>query len=173
MIQSVSQRKKKQKDFFGTIGIVFVLVLVGGGYYFLKSIDDPLDEFMCSIKNGPKAVTAIIFDKSQMYTADQVTDIKTSFNLWLKGEEAKTKNRPIDLGVFKVGNLVQLYVADEKKLNKPEGLKPLAQLCVPKDFREANALAFNTETNESNSMSCSNSNFSSRVNRSSLFFSVR
>lgn len=138
MIQSARQRQKRRQDLMGIVGIITLLVIGGGGFYLLQSINDPLDEFKCSIKNGPNAVTAIIFDKSQMYTNDQVTDIKTSFNLWLAGEEAATKNRPIDLDFFQVGNLVQLYVADENKLKEPDGLKPEAELCVPKDFRDAN-----------------------------------
>ena len=54
----------------------------------------------CSIKNGPKGVTAIVFDKSYPYSTEQVTDIKTSFNLWLSGKEATTKNQRIDLDLF-------------------------------------------------------------------------
>ncbi len=138
MIQSARRKRKKRKDIFGMIGIVLLFTISGGGYYFLQSSNDPLDEFQCSIKNGPNAVTAIIFDKSQSYTNDQVTDIKTSFNLWLTGKEAGNKNRPIDLTYFAEGNLIQLYVTDQNNLNKPDGLNPVAQLCVPKDFREAN-----------------------------------
>ena len=91
MIQSARQRRKKRQDLMGIVGIVALLVLGGGGYYFLQSTYDPVDKYKCSIENGQKAVTAIIFDKSQMYTNDQVTDIKTSFNLWLAGNEATTK----------------------------------------------------------------------------------
>ena len=138
MIQSARQRRKKRQDLMGIVGIVALLVLGGGGYYFLQSTYDPVDEFKCSIENGPKAVTAIIFDKSQMYTNDQVTDIKTSFNLWLAGNEATTKNRRINLNFFEEGNLVQLYVADENRLKQPDGLKPETELCVPKDFTNAN-----------------------------------
>ena len=138
MIQSARQRRKKRQDLMGIVGIIALFVIFGGGFYFLQSTNDPLDEFKCSIKNGPNAVTAIIFDKSQMYTNDQVTDIKTSFNLWLGGNEATTKNRRIDLDFFQEGSLVQLYVADENALSQPDGLKPMAELCVPKDFRDAN-----------------------------------
>lgn len=138
MIQSARQKRKKRQDLIGIIGIIALFVIFGGGFYFLQSTNDPLDEFKCSIKNGPNAVTAIIFDKSQMYTNDQVTDIKTSFNLWLAGNEATTKNRRIDLDFFQEGNLVQLYVADENALSQPDGLEPMAELCVPKDFRDAN-----------------------------------
>ena len=138
MIQSARQKRKKRQDLMGIIGIIALFVIFGGGFYFLQSTNDPLDEFKCSIKNGPNAVTAIIFDKSQMYTNDQVTDIKTSFNLWLAGNEATTKNRRIDLDFFQEGSLVQLYVADENALSQPDGLKPMAELCVPKDFRDAN-----------------------------------
>ena len=138
MIQSARQRRKKRQDLMGIVGIIALFVIFGGGFYFLQSTNDPLDEFKCSIKNGPNAVTAIIFDKSQMYTNDQVTDIKTSFNLWLAGNEATTKNRRIDLDFFQEGSLVQLYVADENALSQPDGLKPMAELCVPKDFRDAN-----------------------------------
>ena len=138
MIQSARQRRKKRQDLMGIIGIIALFIIFGGGYYFLQSTNDPLDKFKCSIKNGPNAVTAIIFDKSQRYTNDQVTDIKTSFNLWLAGNEATTKNRRIDLDFFQEGNLVQLYVTDENSLSQPDGLKPRAELCVPKDFRDAN-----------------------------------
>tara|TARA_B100000900_G_scaffold413167_2_gene436602 strand:- start:1735 stop:2601 length:867 start_codon:yes stop_codon:yes gene_type:complete len=138
MIQSARQRRKKRQDLMGIVGIIALFVIFGGGFYFLQSTNDPLDEFKCSIKNGPNAVTAIIFDKSQMYTNDQVTDIKTSFNLWLAGNEATTKNRRIDLDFFQEGSLVQLYVADENALSQPDGLEPMAELCVPKDFRDAN-----------------------------------
>ena len=138
MIQSARQKRKKRQDMMAIFGIIGLFLLGGGGYFFLQSNNDPLDEFQCSIKNGPNGVTAIIFDKSQMYTNDQVTDIKTSFNLWLAGNEATTKNRRIELDFFKEGNLVQIYVADEKRLAMPNGLEPVAQLCVPKDFRNAN-----------------------------------
>ena len=138
MIQSARQKRKKRQDLMGIIGIIALFVIFGGGFYFLQSTNDPLDEFKCSIKNGPNAVTAIIFDKSQMYTNDQVTDIKTSFNLWLAGNEATTKSRRIDLDFFQEGNLVQLYVADENALSQPDGLEHMAELCVPKDFRDAN-----------------------------------
>ena len=96
MIQSARQRRKKRQDLMGIVGIIALFVIFGGGFYFLQSTNDPLDEFKCSIKNGPNAVTAIIFDKSQIYTNDQVTDIKTSFNLWLAGNEATTKNSHIN-----------------------------------------------------------------------------
>ena len=122
----------------GILGIVSLLTIGGTSYYFIQANNDPLDEFQCSIKNGPNEVTAIIFDKSQTYTNDQVTDIKTSFDLWLTGSEAITKNRSIDLSFFEQGNLIQLYVTDQVNLDKPDGLEPVAQLCVPKDFREAN-----------------------------------
>ena len=140
MIQSARQRRKKRQDLMGTIGIIALVVIFGGGFYFFQSTSDPLDKNYCSIKNGPNAVTAIIFDKSQMYTNDQVTDIKTSFNLWLAGEEAITKNRNIDLDFFQEGNLIQLYVADEKALSQPDGLEPVEELCVPKDFKAAKDL---------------------------------
>ncbi len=129
MIQSARQRRKKRQDLMGTIGIIALVVIFGGGFYFFQSTSDPLDKNYCSINNGPNAVTAIIFDKSQMYTNDQVTDIKTSFNLWLAGEEAITKNRNIDLDFFQEGNLIQLYVADEKALSQPDGLEPVEELC--------------------------------------------
>ena len=138
MIQSARQKRKKRQDIMGIIGIVGLLFLGAGGVIFIQSNNDPLDEYQCSIKNGPNAVTAIIFDKSDSYNKDQIADIKTSFNLWLSGNEATTKNRKIDLDFFKEGNLVQLYVIDENNLNLSDVLKPEAQLCVPKDFRDAN-----------------------------------
>ena len=128
MIQSARKRRKKIKDIMGIIGIVSLLAIGGTGYYFIQANNDPLDEFQCSIKNGPNEVTAIIFDKSQTYTNDQVTDIKTSFDLWLRGEEVITKNRSIDLSFFEQGNLIQLYVTDQVNLDKPDGLEPVAQL---------------------------------------------
>ena len=76
MIQSARQRKKKQKDMLGMLGIVLILGLGGFGFYFYDSNSNPLDANNCSIKNGPNAVTAIIFDKSQKYSTEQVTDIK-------------------------------------------------------------------------------------------------
>lgn len=139
MIQSARQRKKKQKDMMGMVGIVLILGLGGLGFYFFDSNSDPLDkDTYCSINNGPNAVTAIIFDKSQKYSTEQVTDIKTSFNSWLSGQEPKTKNRPIELNFFKEGNLIQLYVTDQKAVDTPNGLTPKAELCVPKDFKTAN-----------------------------------
>jgi len=137
MIQSARRKKQKRKDFMGIIGIITVLSLGGIGIFFIASSDTLDEETMCSVKKGPNAVTAIIFDKSESYSNDQVTDIKTSFDSWLSGQEAITKNRPIDLSFFNEGNLVQLYVTDQKSLNKAEGLQPLAQLCVPKDFKKA------------------------------------
>ena len=104
MIQSVRQRKKKQKNMLGMIGIISILGLGGFGFYFFDSNSNPLDEYNCSIKNGPNAVTAIIFDKSQKYSTEQVTDIKTSFNLWLAGKEPITKNRRVALDFFEEGN---------------------------------------------------------------------
>ncbi len=137
MIQSVRDQQKKRKDLMGVVGILAIVLLVGGGFYWLNSTSDPLDENFCSLKNGPKAVTAVIFDKSEQYSRDQVTDIKTSFGLWLSGQEATTKNRKIDLGFFAEGTLVQLYVTDQEAINRPDGLDPKAQLCVPRDFRDA------------------------------------
>ena len=121
----------------GFLGILAIFVVAGGGYYFMSSNSNPLDENFCSIKDGPRAVTAVIFDKSEQYSRDQVTDIKTSFELWLSGQEATTKNRRIDLGFFSEGTLIQLYVTDQEAINKPDGLNPKAQLCVPRDFRDA------------------------------------
>ena len=137
MIQSVRDQQKKRKDLMGVVGILAIVLLVGGGFYWLNSTSDPLDENFCSLKNGPNAVTAVIFDKSEQYSRDQVTDIKTSFGLWLSGQEATTKNREIDLGFFAEGTLVQLYVTDQEAINRPDGLDPKAQLCVPRDFRDA------------------------------------
>ena len=138
MIQSVRQKKKQQQDMLGIIGISVILILSGFGFYFIKSNSNPLDANYCSIKNGPNAVTAIIFDKSQKYTTEQVTDIKTSFNLWLAGKESNIKSRPIALDFFDEGNLIQLYVTDQKAIDTPNGLTPIAQLCAPKDFQDAN-----------------------------------
>ena len=138
MIQSVRQKKKKQKDMMGIVGIVAILALAGFGLYSFDSANNPLDANNCSIKNGPNAVTAIIFDKSQQYSTEQVTDIKTSFNLWLAGKEPNTKNRRVALDFFEEGNLIQLYVTDQKAVDNPNGLTPIAELCVPKDFQTAN-----------------------------------
>ncbi|MDA7802530.1 hypothetical protein N9J68_03155 [Gammaproteobacteria bacterium] len=145
MIQSVRQRKKKQKNLLGMIGIISILGFAGFGFYFYDSNSDPLDANNCSIKNGPNAVTAIIFDKSQKYSIEQVTDIKTSFNLWLSGKEPNTKNRRVALDFFEEGNLIQLYVTDQKAVDTPDGLTPLAELCVPKDFQTANKWIENPE----------------------------
>lgn len=145
MIQSVRQRKKKQKNLLGMIGIISILGFAGFGFYFYDSNSDPLDANNCSIKNGPNAVTAIIFDKSQKYSTEQVTDIKTSFNLWLAGKEPNTKNRRVALDFFEEGNLIQLYVTDQKAVDTPNGLTPLAELCVPKDFQTANKWIENPE----------------------------
>ena len=156
MIQSARQKRKKRQDIMGIIGIVGLLFLGAGGAIFLQLNNDELDEYQCSIKNGPNAVTAIIFDKSEMYTNDQVIDIKTSFSLWLTGNEAKSKmisdpnnknkegdivkTARVNLGWFEEGNLIQIYVVDEKRLSQPEGLNPEIQLCVPKDFKDAQSL---------------------------------
>lgn len=137
MIQSVREQKKKRQDRLGLLGILGILFIGGGSFYFMTSNSDPLDDNFCSIKNGPKAVTAVIFDKSEQYSRDQVTDIKTSFGLWLSGKEATTKNRRIDLGFFREGTLIQLYVTDQEAINRPDGLNPKAQLCVPRDFQDA------------------------------------
>ena len=144
MIRSVRKRKKRQKDLLGMIGISFLLIC-GGGFTYYSLTKDSLDEFMCWEKKGPNAVTAIIFDKSVKYSAEQVTDIENSFKFWLKAQEPPTKNRPIDLKFFNEGNLIQVYVADEEKLTKPEGLQPLKELCAPKDFQEANELIENPD----------------------------
>ena len=80
-MRSRRQQQKRRKDILGIIGITSILAFGGGGYYFFSSNSDPLDANNCSVNNGPEAVTAIVFDKSQMYSAEQVTDIETSFNL--------------------------------------------------------------------------------------------
>ncbi|MDA8608338.1 hypothetical protein N9L56_06740 [Gammaproteobacteria bacterium] len=144
-MRSRRQQQKRRKDILGIIGITSILALGGGGYYFFSSNSDPLDTNNCSIKNGPEAVTAIVFDKSQMYSAEQVTDIQTSFDLWLTGREAASKNRPIELDFFSEGTLLQLYVTDNDDVNSVGGLEPLVELCVPADFKNANALIQNPE----------------------------
>lgn len=142
-MRSRRQQQKRRKDILGIIGITSILALGGGGYYFFSSNSDPLDANNCSKKNGPKAVTAIVFDKSERYSKDQITDIQSSFNLWLTGREAATKNRPIELEFFAEGNLLQLYVTDNDDVNSVGGLEPLVELCVPADFKNANALIEN------------------------------
>ncbi|MDB9700941.1 hypothetical protein OAB24_04025 [Gammaproteobacteria bacterium] len=137
-MRSRRQQQKKRKDFLGIIGIIAIFALGGGGYYLLDSNSDALDpDTFCSIDNGPTAVTAIVFDKSQAYSVEQVTDIKTSFDSWLAGKEPSTKNRPIDLSFFAEGTLVQLYVTDNQDIKSIGGLDPKKELCVPKDFRDS------------------------------------
>ena len=138
MIQSVKQQKKKQQDRNGILGFIAILVLAGTGTFAYLQFSNPIDEdSFCPTKSGPKEVTAIVFDKSEQYTKDQVIDIKTSFEMWLSGVEPKFKNRPIHLPFFAEGNLIQLFVTDQRALEKSEGLEPIAQLCVPEDFKEA------------------------------------
>lgn len=139
------QRRKQSRDRWGAVGIASILVIGIGIFFFANQASDPLDEKNCSIKNGPKGVTAIVFDKSYPYSPEQVTDIKTSFNLWLAGKEATTKNRPIDLTFFSEGTLVQLYVTDNQMVNSIGGLEPEAELCVPKGFEDANPLYSNPD----------------------------
>jgi hypothetical protein len=143
MMRSHRQQQKRRKDILGIIGMISILAFGGGGYYFFSSNSDPLDANNCSIKNGPKAVTAIVFDKSQKYSERQVNDIQNSFELWLTGKEASTKNRPIELDFFSEGNLLQLYVTDNHDVNSVDGLRPRVELCVPADFKNANALIQN------------------------------
>jgi len=142
-MRSRRQQQKRRKDILGIIGIISILAFGGGGYYFFSSNSDPLDDNNCSIKNGPKALTAIVFDKSQMYSAEQVTDIQTSFELWLSGKQAASKNKPIKLDFFSEGTLLQLYVTDNEDVTSVGGLDPLVELCVPADFKNANALIQN------------------------------
>lgn len=142
-MRSRRQQQKRRKDILGIIGIISILAFGGGGYYFFSSNSDPLDDNNCSIKNGPKALTAIVFDKSQMYSAEQVTDIQTSFELWLSGKQAASKNKPIKLDFFSEGSLLQLYVTDNEDVTSVGGLDPLVELCVPADFKNANALIQN------------------------------
>lgn len=138
MIQSVKQQKKKQQDRNGILGFFAFLVIAGAGTFTYFQFSNPIDEeSFCPIKGGPKEVTAIVFDKSEQYSKEQVIDIKTSFESWLSGVEPNSKNRPIDLSFFEEGNLIQLFVTDQRALEKSEGLEPIAQLCVPKDFKEA------------------------------------
>lgn len=141
MIQSVRQQKKRKSDLKGKIILFFFFLLILSLYFLLNYFTDELDEFNCSIKNGPKAVTAIIFDKSRIYNNDQVADIKSSFNLWLSGE----KYKPIDLSFFSEGTLLQLYVTDQNIINSSNQLEPLRQLCIPKDFKDTNNLIENRE----------------------------
>ena len=142
-MRSRRQQQKRRKDILGIIGISSILAFGGGGYYFFSSNSDPLDANNCSINNGPEAVTAIVFDKSQMYSAEQVTDIETSFNLWLSGKQAASKDKPIKLDFFSEGTLLQLYVTDNEDVTSAGGLEPLVELCVPADFKNANALIQN------------------------------
>ena len=46
--------------------------------------------------------------------------------MWLSGVEPKFKNRPIHLPFFAEGNLIQLFVTDQRALEKSEGLEPIA-----------------------------------------------
>ena len=143
-MRSRRQQQKRRKDILGIIGITSILALGGGGYYFFSSNSDPIDSTTnCSIKNGPKAVTAIIFDKSQMYEERQVNDIQNSLEFWLSGREPKSKDRRVNLEFFAEGNLIQLYVTDNHDVNSVEGLKPEVELCVPADFKDANSLIEN------------------------------
>jgi len=142
-MRSRRQQQKRRKDILGIIGITSILALGGGGYYFFSSNSDPLDANNCSVKNGPKAVTAIVFDKSQMYSERQVNDIQNSFELWLTGKESSTKSRPVTLDFFAEGNLIQLYVTDNHDVNSVDGLKPEVEMCVPADFKNANKLIEN------------------------------
>ena len=103
MIQSVKQQKKKQQDRNGILGFIAILVLAGAGTFAYLQFSNPIDEdSFCPIKGGPKEVTAIVFDKSEQYSKEQVTDIKTSFEAWLSGVEPNSKNRPIDLSFFAI-----------------------------------------------------------------------
>jgi len=142
-MRSHRQQQKRRKDILGIIGMISILAFGGGGYYFFSSNSDPLDANNCSIKNGPEAVTAIIFDKSQMYSAEQVTDIQLSMDLWLTGNEVATKDKGVALDFFSEGTLLQLYQTDNTDVNSVGGLKPLVELCVPADFKNANALIQN------------------------------
>jgi len=140
MIQSARRRRKKRKDLMGVMGIIAIFVIGGVGFYFLSSMTKELelDDYGCPKENGPNAVTTIIFDKSETYTNDQVTDIKSSFRAWLSGKEPAIKGRDINLEQFAVGNLIQLYVTDQGSLDIAQGLTPVAQQCIPKDFKDAN-----------------------------------
>ena len=139
------QRRKQSRDRMGAAGIALIVIIVGGFLFFAYQLLDPVDSKNCSINDGPKGVTAIVFDKSYPYSSEQVTDIKTSFNLWLAGKEATTKNRRIDLNFFSEGTLVQLYVTDNQMVSSVGGLMPEAELCVPKGFEDANPLYSNPE----------------------------
>ena len=72
MIQSARQRKKKQKDMLGMLGIVLILGLGGFGFYFYDSNSNPLDANNCSIKNGPKP--KIRYDKN-ITTLKKIIDL--------------------------------------------------------------------------------------------------
>ena len=137
MVQSIKQQKKKIQDRNGLLGIFGIFLAVGLTTFAYLQFTNPIDKDFCPINDGPKAVTAIVFDKSEQYSIEQVTDIKTSFEAWLSGIEPNTKKRKIDLSFFAEGNLIQLFVTDQKALEKSEGLLPEAQMCVPKDFKEA------------------------------------
>lgn len=139
------QRRKQSQDRFGAIGMAVILVIFGGAFYFIAQFSDEPDANKCSTNNGPNGVTAIVFDKSESYSPEQITDIKSSFNSWLSGKEPNIKDRPIDLKFFAEGVLVQLYVTDNEMVSSQGGLKPKAQLCVPKDFEDANFLYSNPE----------------------------
>ena len=65
---------------------------------------------------------------------EQVTDIKTSLNLWLAGKESNIKSRPI-APIFDEGNLIQLYVTDQKAIDTPNGLTPIANYVLQKIFK--------------------------------------
>ena len=145
MIRSAKARKKQSQDRWSLFGIVVLLTLFVGSYVFYQDVTDPLDGRNCSIKNGPTAITAIVFDKSQAYSPEQITDIKASFKSWLKGVEPSSKKRPIDLELFSVGTLLQLYVTDQGDLDQAKGLPPLVEMCIPKDSQKANEWIENEE----------------------------
>ena len=133
MTPSRRKQRKINKDIQGIAGIVVIIsLLFTGGFYFYNL--DSLDQNFCSVNNGPKALTAIIFDKSAQYNQDEVVDIKTSLNSWLQGEKLATKDRRIDKIFFSEGVLIQLYEIDSKSLSQFSELQIQAELCVPKDF---------------------------------------
>jgi hypothetical protein len=138
MIDSVRKQKKRKQDRNGLIGIATIFILGISGYFLYQQFNVPLDkDTFCPLNGSPKAVTAIIFDKSEQYNEDQVSDIRASFKFWLAGDKSPLKNDPIELSFFEEGNLIQLYVTDEATLRESKGLTPKEQLCVPKDFKDA------------------------------------
>ena len=94
------QRRKQSRDRMGRAGIAFIAIAVGGFLFFANQISDPVDSKNCSINDGPKGVTAIVFDKSYPYSITTSRYLNQFLNVTSKDRDNFVKS-----GAYKIADL--------------------------------------------------------------------